>query len=175
MSAASQLFAPGQAPDPDGVLVRRASLVDVSPLALLFGEMQRHYGQPVSADRAVDAAALACRPVVGDFDPRTLLALIDGAVVGSVVLNVTFPAAELARSLYIRDLYVSAVARRRGIGRALVRAAARLTLQEGFCALDWTTDAANLGAREMYEGEGARRIERIYYRLAGADLRDLAH
>jgi hypothetical protein len=153
--------------------VRRPVAADARRLAALFSEMQRHYGEPVSDGMAAAAAAFACRPApaASSFEPRTLIAVdADGQILGSIVLNVTFPARMLARSLYVRDLYVAAAARRRGVARALLRAAARLTLEEGFCALDWTTDAANAGARMMYEGAGARQVGRVFYRLAGEDL-----
>jgi hypothetical protein len=153
--------------------VRRPRLSDVANLAEHLAEMQRHYGEPVSDILAEQAAELACRPApsADSFEPRTLIAVDDdGQVLGSIVLNVTFPARRLARSLYVRDLYVAAAARRRGVARALLRAAARLTIEEGFCALDWTTDAANGGARTMYEGAGAREVRRVFYRLAGEDL-----
>jgi hypothetical protein len=153
--------------------VRRPNVRDTPRLAAHLAEMQRHYGEPVSDTMAAQAAALACRPAppADSFEPRTLIAVDDdGQVLGSIVLNVTFPARMLARSLYVRDLYVAAAARRRGVARALLRAAARLTIEEGFCALDWTTDAANGGARTMYEGAGAREVSRVFYRLAGEDL-----
>jgi GNAT superfamily N-acetyltransferase len=89
------------------------------------------------------------------------------------VLNVMLPAAELERSLYIRDLYVATTARRRGVGRLLVLAAARLVRDGGFCALDWTTDSQNLPARWMYEQCGAVSQDRTYYRLCGEALDDL--
>ncbi len=152
------------------IAVRRPSTRDVSGLASLFSEMQRHYGRPVSDALAMDAAALACRPIVSTFDPRVLLALADGSIVGSAVLNVTFPAFELTRALYVRDLYVAQAQRRRGVGQALVRAAAHLTVVDGYSALDWTTDAENAVARSMYEGCGARRLNRTYYRLSEDSL-----
>jgi hypothetical protein len=155
------------------VEIRRPRAGDVAGLAAHFAEMQRHYGDPVSDAEAEAAARLACRPVPAQdsFDPRTLLAIgPQGAVCGSIVLNVTFPASRLSRSLYVRDLYVAAAARRRGVARGLLRAAARLTLAEGFSALDWTTDAANAPARIMYEGAGAQTVGRVYFRLAGERL-----
>jgi GNAT superfamily N-acetyltransferase len=94
-----------------------------------------------------------------------LLALTGNHVVGSLVMNVTFPAFELTRSLYIRDLYVTKRLRGRGVGAALVKAGARLALEEGFSALEWTTETANSAARRMYEACGAHQLDRTYYRL----------
>jgi GNAT superfamily N-acetyltransferase len=150
--------------------VRGPTQQDVPGLAMLFAEMQRHYRRPVTDQQAVEAATLACQPVRATFDPRVLIALADDAVIASIVLNVTFPAFELSRSLYIRDLYVARSARRSGVGRTLVRAAAQLTYAQGFSALDWTTETGNTAARQMYESCGARVLGRTYYRLAREDM-----
>ncbi|PWS37447.1 hypothetical protein DFH01_11475 [Falsiroseomonas bella] len=153
--------------------VRRPGRRDVPGLAVLLAEMQRHYRDPVSDSEAERAAVLACRPAPPpeSFEPRTLIAVEPpGRVCGSIVLNVTFPATRLSRSLYVRDLYVAAAVRRRGVARALLRAAAQLTLAEGFSALDWTADSANAPARSMYDASGAATLGRVYYRLAGEAL-----
>jgi hypothetical protein len=97
----------------DDIVVRSPSESDVSGLAALFSEMQCHYGRPVSDATAAEAARLACTPPVGTFDPRVLIALTRGLVVGSIVMNVTFPAFELTLSLHIRDLYVAKAGRDR--------------------------------------------------------------
>ena len=146
-------------------VIRRPSLADIAGLAVLFSEMQSHYGRPVSGEAATRAAALACRPPIHAFDPRVLIAVVGGEIVGSLVMNVTFPAFELSKSLYIRDLYISRQVRRHGVGRALVRAGARVAVSEGFSALEWTTESMNTAARRMYEMCGARQLERTYYRL----------
>lgn len=156
--------------DAPDIHVRTPTLGDVSSLAALFSEMQRHYRRPVPAELAVEAARMACKPVTETFDPRVLIATANDAIVGSIVLNVTFPAYELSRALYIRDLYVVRLMRRYGVGQALVKAAAHLTYTEGFSALDWTTEAGNTGARKMYESCGARVLPRTYYRLAREDM-----
>ena len=156
------------------IVVRRPSNRDIPGLAELFSEMQAHYGRPVPADVCIGAAKLACRPVANTFDPRVLIAVWNGRVVGSIVMNVTFPAFELTLSLHIRDLFVSAAARRCGVGRMLVKAGARLAVSEGFSALEWTTDAANFAARRMYEICGAKLLDRAYYRLFDHTLRHAA-
>ena len=153
-----------------GVNVQAATQQDIPGLAALFSEMQRHYKRPVTNEQALEAATIACRPVRDLFDPRVLLAKFDGAIAGSIVLNVTFPAYELTRALYIRDLYVARAMRRRGVGQALVRAAASVTYSQGFSALDWTTEGSNFAAQQMYESCGARGLDRKYYRLAREDL-----
>jgi GNAT superfamily N-acetyltransferase len=154
----------------DDVLVRRPRQTDEPMLTEHFLEMQAHYGRPVPVSQAMEAARIACRPAVHSFDPRVIVALKDEVIVGSIVLNVMFPAFELTKSLYIRDLYVTATARRCGAGRRLVVAAAQLAAAEGFSALDWTTETTNIGARQMYEACGARQLARTYYRLADEEL-----
>jgi GNAT superfamily N-acetyltransferase len=157
--------APRDSLGPGELVARRACPADAPALATLFSEMQRHYGRPVSDATAAEAATLACSPPTHVFDPRVLVALAGGQIVGSLVINVTFPAFELTRSLYIRDLYVTKRLRGYGIGTALVKAGARLTLREGFSALEWTTETTNAAARGMYEACGARQLDRSYYRL----------
>ena len=168
-SVAQELTAPAASQTPD-INVRSPTAFDVPGLAALFSEMQRHYNRPVPDDQAVEAAMLACKPITATFDPRVLIAAADRTIVGSIVLNVAFPAYELTRALYIRDLYVARSMRRHGVGQALVRVAAQLTYAEGFSALDWTTETGNAAARQMYESCGARVLPRTYYRLAREDL-----
>jgi GNAT superfamily N-acetyltransferase len=153
--------------------IRRLAPQDAAALAMLWAEMQRHYGKPVTEAAAFAAATHACEAQHhGGFAPRILVAhAADGSLAGSIVLNVSFPANELSRSLYIRDLYVAAAMRRLGIARAMLRAAAALALAQGFSALDWTAEAANTDARSLYGGEGARLLPRVYYRLDAMDMR----
>src|SRR5690348_7367983 len=145
------------------IIVRLPSEADIPSFAAHFSEMQAHYGRPVPDAIATKAAVLACKLAVHMFDPRVLVAVVGETVVGSIVMNVTFPAAELTLSLYIRDLYVAKSARRRGVGRKLVMAANRLRAEQGFSALEWTTDSSNAAARRLYESSGARQIDRAYF------------
>jgi ribosomal protein S18 acetylase RimI-like enzyme len=152
------------------VLVRGPTLSDIPGLAALFSEMQCHYKRPVTQKQAIEAATLACQPVRAIFDPRVIIAIAGSEIVGSIILNVTFPAFELSRALYIRDLYVAISMRRNGVGQALVKAAAGLTHAEQYTGLDWTTESGNAAARRMYESCGARVLSRTYYRLALNDI-----
>ena len=148
---------------PNDIIVRRPTDADIPGLAAHFSEMQSHYNCPVSDAVAAEAAALICKPPTGAFDPRVLIAAAGNAVVGSLVMNVTFPAYELTKALYIRDLYVAKRMRRHSVGRLLVTAATQLAVSEGFSAVEWTTDSANKAARKLYESCGARQIDRTYF------------
>jgi GNAT superfamily N-acetyltransferase len=168
-SAARQMAPPAASNTPD-IIVRSPTPFDVPGLANLLSEMQRHYRRPVPDDRAIEAATLACMPITTTFDPRVLISVVGNTVVGSIVMNVVFPAYELTRALYIRDLYVAQSMRRQGVAQAMVKAAAHLTYAQSFSALDWTTETGNAAARQMYEACGARVLPRTYYRLAREDL-----
>ena len=97
---------------PQDVVVRRPTEADIPGVAAHFSEMQSHYDCPVSFAVAEEAAVLACRPAISTFDPRVLIAVAGNIVVGTLVMNVTFPASALTKALYIRDLYVAKTMRR---------------------------------------------------------------
>jgi ribosomal protein S18 acetylase RimI-like enzyme len=172
-NSASRDTHPDKFPDPmaakeessqSGIVVRAPTEVDKEALASHFLEMQTHYEAPVPYAVAARAAVLACRPVRELFDPRVLIAVDGNTILGSLVMNVTFPASELSMSLYIRDLYVAKAARRRGVGRMLVKVGTHLAVTEGFSAVEWTTDSTNKAARQLYESCGARQIDRTYFK-----------
>jgi GNAT superfamily N-acetyltransferase len=158
----------------EDIVIRQPTEADTLALAAHFSEMQAHYRCPVPDAVAIKAAALACRPVATTFDPRILIALAGATVIGSVVMNVTFPASALTLSLYIRDLYVARSARRRGVGRMLVEAANHVRASEGFSALEWTTDSSNAAARKLYETCGARQMDRTYFNERRGTTRPVA-
>jgi ribosomal protein S18 acetylase RimI-like enzyme len=166
-SEAPEIASPASSPvvqaNTEGITIRRPTDADIPSLAAHFSEMQIHYNCPVPEDVASEAAALACKPPVATFDPRVLIATVGDAVVGSLVMNVTFPASALTKSLYIRDLYVAKKMRRSSVGKMLVTAATHLAVSEGFSAVEWTTDSANKAARKLYESCGARQIDRTYF------------
>ncbi|MEU0337194.1 GNAT family N-acetyltransferase [Streptomyces sp. NPDC006193] len=83
-----------------------------------------------------------------------LVAELDGRVVGYVNLGRPTPLASNAHVRQIQGLAVHEDARGRGVGRALVRAAAEEARRRGARRLTLRVLAHNTPARRLYESEG---------------------
>jgi GNAT superfamily N-acetyltransferase len=85
-----------------------------------------------------------------------LVADAEGAVVGYLLHCPGYDVDRGGRVTHVVELFVSAAARRRGAGRALMLAAAEASRRSGARALLWTVYAPNADARAFYERLGAR-------------------
>ncbi len=70
-----------------------------------------------------------------------------------------------ADTVLMNDLYVDAGARGRGIGRALIEAAAEIARSRGAHSLEWSTAPDNDTAQRLYDTTGAGRSEWVEYEL----------
>ena len=110
----------------------------------------------------------------GERLPFALLAERDGAVLGLATLNPVLFGGAFQWMLFLKDLYVTEQARGLGIGGVLLKAMARIALDENYCRIDWTTDATNEGAQRLYDRLGVPRHAKPFYRLSGDDLKKFA-
>ena len=154
------------------MIVRRAGPGDQKALANLYREMQVHYE---SSDPPGGADASAAYAVgAGARQPFTLVAEQGGRLVGFANLTPVFYGTAYQWLLFLKDLFVGEAGRGTGAGTALLRAMARVARDEGYCRIDWTMDPGNAGAQHLYDRLGVPRQEKVFYRLAGADLLRLA-
>lgn len=154
------------------VTVRRAVAADQAVLARLLSDMQAHYKSPDPPGGALAMARLLTR--AGERLPFALLAERDGKARGLATLSPILFGGAFQWMLFLKDLYVTQEARSLGVGRALLSAMARMALEEDYCRIDWTTDAANDGAQRLYDRLGVPRQDKRFYRLSGDDLKRLA-
>jgi ribosomal protein S18 acetylase RimI-like enzyme len=164
------------------VAVRQATVFDLDVLAPLFDAYRQFYRKPADL-------ALARRFLLERFEHNEsviFLALLpDGAtagcsLVGFAQLYPSFSSASAARILILNDLFVRPEARRKKVGSALLRAAARYGQAVGVVRMTLSTEITNSTAQALYEGEAWTRQNEFYvYNLEllhgnAAGFRDLS-
>lgn len=142
---------------------RQATLTDLDALVPLLDGYRVFYGQ--APDRAAARDFLSRRLTRGDS--RLLVHEDDdGTLLGFVQLYPLFSTVGLAPQWLLNDLFVAPEARRRGVGRALMRGAEALARSAGVARLTLATQVENRTAKALYESLGWR-CDRIFdhYRL----------
>ncbi|MFC0677234.1 GNAT family N-acetyltransferase [Lysobacter korlensis] len=141
--------------------VRRAEIADLDCIAPLFDAYRQFYGQPADVARAHDwlHARLARDESV------VLLAERDGVAIGFTQLYPMFSSVRTARIWILNDLYVDESARRGGVARALLDAAAAFARDDGAARLMLETTRNNHGARALYRAAGWSEDDSQWYSL----------
>ncbi|MFG6178509.1 GNAT family N-acetyltransferase [Halomonas sp. THAF12] len=141
--------------------IRHARLADVEALGDLLDTYRVFYGQPSEPDAARRFVARR----LGLGDSHLLVHENDRTLEGFVQLYPSFSTVRLARQWRLNDLFVAHQARGRGIGRALMQAAAELAMAEGVHHLQLATGIDNRTAQSLYESEGWQR-DRAFHHYA---------
>ena len=89
---------------------------------------------------------------------RALVALSNGGVVGLAAYSFLWPAAGVTRSLYLKELFVRAAARRHGVGRALMRELHAVAAEHRCSRVEWTADTDQSDAQGFYASLGAEPL-----------------
>lgn len=134
--------------------VRIATPVDVDRVAPLFDAYRQFYGLPPDLR--------LCRQYLAERlsrDESVVLLAGDerGAALGFVQMYPTYSSLHAARVFVLYDLYVETAARRRGVARRLMQAAATQARAAGAVALTLQTARTNEAAQRLYESLGWRR------------------
>ena len=143
------------------VTTRRATRDDLDVVAPLFDAYRQFYGQPCDVSRArtwLSDRMQAAESVV-------LLAERDGRPSGFVQLYPMFSSVRTARLWILNDLFVASDARRSGVARALLDAAAQFARDDGAAGLMLETGRDNAPARALYRAAGWQEDESQWYSL----------
>ncbi len=141
------------------IVTRIATLEDLDGLAPLFADYPSFYAQPHDVDIAReflrDRLANGESTVILAFDANDARAdALVGAPLGFTQLYPIFSSVRVARVYVLNDLYVAAHARRRGVGEALLHAAAAFGRSRGAIRLELETTPDNLSAQSLYRAQG---------------------
>lgn len=144
------------------IRTKRAAMEDLDAIVPLFDAYRGFYGQPSDLPRARDwlqARMQANESVV-------LFAETEGKPVGFVQLYPMFSSVGTARTWILNDLYVDASARRGGVARALLDAAADFARGDGARSIVLETTRDNGPARALYRNAGWNEDETQWYSLS---------
>lgn len=148
---------------------------DVAPLLEAYAELFAHY----FGDQAPPRETLRANLLDGVFGAHSgvrVVQVFDAAEVAAfATVSLVYPAPGAKGQLFMKDLFVRARWRGRGVGEALMLWLARHAIEQGCVRFDWTTERTNAGALAFYGRLGAKRVEeKVYFRLAGAELEAFA-
>jgi ribosomal protein S18 acetylase RimI-like enzyme len=144
----------------DPLVIRAATREDadaIGEFARQFADYLRSLGDPT--DFRFNAEAY----LRDSFGPHPafsgLAAELDGQIVGYLLYNFSYDTDKAIRLLHVLDLYVHESARRHGVGRALMQAAANICREAGGSELFWVVYAHNRLALTFYENLGAHHAK----------------
>jgi len=138
--------------------IRHTRPGDEAQLALLLEDHERHYG----AECRPGAGAAGAAFLTGGGTP-CLVADDGGTLVGFAILNPYFPGPRLSHGLFLKELYVTATARSKGVGEKLIEGIRALAAQRGDSRVIWTTGEQNAGSQRFYDRLGMRREKKVYF------------
>jgi ribosomal protein S18 acetylase RimI-like enzyme len=146
------------------IFVRRATVADLDGIAPLFDAYRQFYGQ---AHDLILAREFLRERLEQDQSVIFLALGPAGSALGFTQLYPSFSSASAKRIFILNDLFVDPAARRSGVGRALLQAAADFGRTAGAARLTLSTAHTNTSAQSLYEANGWLRDE-IYrsYHLA---------
>jgi GNAT superfamily N-acetyltransferase len=162
--------APGHA-RATGWTIRAATADDASAIVALVDRLSVEEGSPPGATTvdAFQSLSFGARPRF-----HTLLAEDEERVLGYALYFPSYDTDSGAKGFYLQDLYVLPEARRRRIGRALMRAVARACIADGGRYLFWNALERNRAGRAFYCRIGAREEPVVTLSLQPEALQRLA-
>lgn len=144
------------------IAIRRADLHDLDLIAPLFDAYRCFYAQPSDLQRARDWLQTRMQ----SNESVVLLAEREGRAFGFTQLYPMFSSVRTARLWILNDLFVAEDARRFGIARKLLDAAARFARDDGGAGIMLETARDNTAARLLYAAAGWDEDASQWYSLA---------
>ena len=138
--------------------IRRATIDDLEELVPLFDSYRQFY--KFVSDRNEAREFLQAR--LENDESVIFLAIQDEKPVGFTQLFPSFSSGRMARIYILNDLFVTAEARKSGIGSALMKAARAFAESNGAARLTLSTQIENETAQCLYEREGWKRDTEFY-------------
>jgi GNAT superfamily N-acetyltransferase len=155
----------------DDITIRPGREADARALAAMANELNLFEGKPgdIYTGDLVEAQAFGAVPLYS-----VVVAEAGGELVGYAFFHDGYNSEIAAPCVWLHDLFVREQARSLGVGRRLMAAVARVTVERGATSLCWGVLSSNRRARAFYAGLGAKDEDTRILELDGDPLRALA-
>lgn len=128
----------------------QATTKDLEGVSRLFNEYRMFYGQPSDDMGAVQFI----KERLEKHDSIIFAASSENGYAGFVQLYPSFSSVSMKRTWILNDLYVTADARREGVGQALIDEALKLCKRTNAKSVTLQTAPSNKSAQKLYEKNG---------------------
>lgn len=145
-------------------VIREAKHSDVPTIARLAAEFAQYlHGLGDTTELRLNEEALERDGFGPEPAFKGLVIETAGTVVGYLLYHDGYDTDAACRVLFVVDLFVTASARGKGIGAALMNEARKVAYDIGARQLVWTVDRRNALARRFYEAIGARYVDALEF------------
>ncbi len=140
-----------------GLSIRFATVRDAEVILHFIRELAAYEREP----EAVEVTAAILRAQMESNDPpfECLIAELDGAAAGFALFFRNYSTWRGRPGLFLEDLFVPERYRRRGIGRALLKRLAALSVERGYGRMEWSVLDWNQPAQDFYRSLGATPMD----------------
>ena len=152
--------------------IRGATAADVPSVLRLIralAEYERLGHEAVATEADLEATLFGPDPAA-----EVLLAIVDRRAVGLALFFRNYSTFLGKPGIYLEDLFVEPAHRGRGIGKALLKAVARIAVERGCGRYEWSVLDWNTPAIEFYKALGASPMsDWTVFRVTGKALKRL--
>jgi GNAT superfamily N-acetyltransferase len=148
------------------VVVREATRDDADAIVTLIRALAAFEQLPGPTDEA------SARLIEHGFGARpwfeSLVAVVDGAIVGYAIFFTTYSTFLAKPTLFLEDVFVHPDARRAGAATAMMQHLRALAVSRGCGRFEWMVLDWNAGAQALYRKLGAKQLDE--WRLCRVEL-----
>ena len=141
------------------ITVTRANNFDIDVVAELFDGYRQFYRKP----QDINGAKAFITDRLTQNDSVIFLAKEGETALGFVQLYPIFTSVRMGKLWLLNDLFVSEMARKKGIGKLLMENAMSFSAESGAKGLMLQTEISNVNAQVLYENLGFVKDTECYY------------